>query len=179
MPTCISQRNLTDLIGAGHGNVVLLVVGLPANVPVRHKQAIFVSINLKCCEMEGIKMKRKHAIQTFLLCSRYPAEPRKACGQSDGREVADREWGRCLAGESAAVHNKTVAITAPRWYLVSLDMEPAIKTGDGGHNPPCFALRTAVKSVLVMRSLALLVLFVGQNPNTRKQKHACAISTRK
>lgn len=100
-------------------------------------------------------MKREHASQTFLLCSRYRAEPWKPCGQSGGREVADREWGPCLAGESAAVHNKTVAITEPRCYLVSkhtLDMEPAIKKGDGGHNPPCFALRTAEKSVLVMCS---------------------------
>lgn len=31
-------------------------------------------------------------------------------------------------------------------------MEPAIKKGDGGRNPLCFALRTIVKSVLVMRS---------------------------
>lgn len=51
-------------------------------------------------------MKREHAIQTFLLCSRYRAEPRKPCGRSGGRKVADREWGHCLAGESAAVRNK-------------------------------------------------------------------------
>lgn len=58
-----------------------------------------------------------------------------------------------MAGDSAAVDNKSVAITQPRCYRVPLDMEPAIKEGDGGHNPPCFALRTAVKSVLLLRSL--------------------------
>lgn len=57
-----------------------------------------------------------------------------------------------MAGESAAVHNKTVAITEPRCYLAPLDTEPAIKKGDGGHDPPCFALRIAMKSVLVLRS---------------------------
>lgn len=46
MPTCISQRNLADLITEEHEIVVLLVVRLPANVPVSHKQ-IFVRINQK------------------------------------------------------------------------------------------------------------------------------------
>ena len=45
MPTCISQWNLQDLITEEHDNVVLLVVPLPSNVPLSHKQIIFVQIN--------------------------------------------------------------------------------------------------------------------------------------
>lgn len=100
------------------------------------------------------------------------AELLESCGCSEGQKVAEPEWACCLAGESAAVYNKS----DKRWEMLSgvytHTYTHTPDEGDGGHNLWCLSwgCYETWRSCLFRRWLCCCRLF---KENMYKQKHAC------